>query len=122
LISDDDDDNEVDNNSDDNIGRRRPNSTGTETAASRQKLTLEPSSKSLPESKPQSTNSDVSVKKVSEPSTIITIRPPVNNSVQAVNSSSSSVDVEKMMVKRETISKLLSHKKVCAIVFLLMFC
>jgi len=122
LVSDDDDSgtgSDCDKR-DDKIKDWHPINSGTETAASKQKPTTEPltndfSSKPFPQSKPQSTDCEVSTSKVCKPSTIITLRPPVNTSVQTVDGLSSAVDVEQMMAKRDNVSKLLDQKKVYAI-------
>ena len=123
LISDDDDD-EDDDEVDDNADKRddktedcRPLVAGTEAAGGKQKTTLETqkkdtSSKPLPESKPQSSSCEVSVGGVCQPSTVITIRPPAHSSIQTVDTLTSRVDMEKVLARRETVSKLLDHKRV----------
>ena len=123
LISDDDDD-EDDDEVDDNADKRddktedcRPLVAGTEAAGGKQKTTSETqkkdtSSKPLPESKPQSSSCEVSVGGVCQPSTVITIRPPAHSSIQTVDTLTSRVDMEKVLARRETVSKLLDHKRV----------
>jgi len=122
LISDDDDDDNADGRRD-KTGSRQPAGAGTEAADNTQKLNLvakkkDTSSEVLPESKPQSSECEVSVGKVCQPSTIITIRPPDTSLVQPVNSSCSTADLEKAIARRDAVSKLLCQKKVRVIIVL----
>jgi len=114
LISDDDDD---DDGRGDKTGSRQTANAGTEDADGKQKLNLEAEKKDtpsevLPESKPQLSDCEVSVSKVCQPSTVITIRRPASSSVQPVSSSSSNADLEKAIARRDAVSKLLCQKKV----------
>ena len=117
LISDDDDDDNADGRGV-KTGNCQTANAATEAADGKQKLNVEAEkndtvSEVLPESKPQLSDCEVSVSKVCQPSTIITIRPPANSSVQPVSSSSSSADLEKAIARRDAVSKLLCQKKVC---------
>ena len=128
IDSDDNDDcgsdsEKADDNADkgnDKTGGCRQLTAGTEAADRKQKLTLEAQtkdslSKPPPESKPQLSSCEVSESQVCQPSTVITIHLPASASVKPVGTSSSGVDLDKEMAKRETISKLLNHKKVRAV-------
>jgi len=107
LSSDEDDD---DNQDDDKVGRHRfPESKQKPTAHCN---ASDISSKTLPDSKPQPASCEVSSSAACRPSTVVTIRPPPDSSVQSVGSSSSSVDMEKALMKRDNLSKLLTQKKV----------
>jgi len=120
LISDDDSDDGDENCSDkrnDNTGSCRGVNSDAETAASKQRTTLEAhsnhtSAKSVSGSQLWSNNSEVSTNKACQPSTVVTVRPPANSSVQKVDGLSSGVDMETLVAKRDNISTLLNRQKV----------
>ena len=99
-----------DEEDDDKVGRHRfPESKQKPTAHCNAN---DISSKTLPDSKPQPAGCEVSSSAACRPSTVVTIRPPPDSSVRSVGSSSSSVDMEKALMKRDNLSKLLTQKKV----------
>jgi len=121
LISDDsNDDDDDDKGRDKVLSCQPPLRVSQESGKSRPQPTslahkTDASSKRLPDSRTQLGTLELSVGKVCQPSTVITIKPPV----QSVNAMSSSVELEKAVAKRDAISKLLGNKKVCEIVFVL---
>ena len=120
LISDDDSDDGDENCSDkrnDNTGSCQGVNSDAETAASKQRTILaaqsnHTSAKSVSGSQLRSNNSEVSTNKACQPSTVVTVRPPANASVQKVDGLSSGADMEKLVAKRDNISTLLNRQQV----------